>query len=733
MSELITQPILTESEKLLNKYLIDQNGSLVKELVVGQRNWYQAKVGQFLRLENSLNSGQLVDDLLAARVGADLVITFADGTTLVGLNYFNCGVAKSDQGAAMSVCHLTVAADDTAGYTIPRGAGHSNDQAQIIYHHGKQSALEWAFTNQSEYQDNYALAQALELEVEAEPALGPLTMPFWAPIAGGLAALGVASAGGGEPGLELEPEPEPLVVQNYALLTGQINAGPVTPGHGLLINAFDPQGKVLDTVAVNDQGEFNFNLDASYRGLVLLQVIDVNTAHDYINEANAKSMDLTGDLRTIINIDGGGAYTAQINPLTEMAVVSLTLSAGDKGSSQTLLGSINLGQVTQAMSKIAHAFGLLGLNTAPKLTIDADKNATLDSNSYGKALALLSAMELDEQLSTEQLLKKLSDEIAASSDHEMSLASRYQMIALARNMGLDSEAQAEAFKLPNAQHIETAWASLEAVVKAEPSATITATQLATMGVHNAQAATTINLVNDLLAKYADNPTNMNSVDEVQQLINDTNTLHSSVNGGPPPSLDVLHKLGLTQVNEDTLAVVQNAFVSLSAITGKLAIDTWVELDNLVTQEVGEYKAALTAMRNFDGSGELSDVQFSDLGLDLSGVVPDGTTQDDHLSYIESSLAQLNLISQGAQLTQQSIEAAIISYGKFFLQLSTASNVLTVQDFVNVGIIDVNSSLQVRDAALDIKGVAYASIDTFLELNIIVNQSINFDNESIIVV
>ena len=717
MSEQSVQQMISVGVSGVGVYLVDQQGTLIQELTPHEGNWYHAAAGQSLRLAQDLNTGQLVDDLMATKVGEDLVVALADGTSLVALGYFTCDITEGDSEADNeAACQLTVAADVAAGYTIPSGAGHDSDQAQIIYHHGDQSAFAWSFDQLTQNADALALAQALE--EQAEPAIGAAIVPLWAPLAGGAAALGVVSGSGSS----TEGVTSPATPVPATLVEGDVSAGPVIAGHGLLVKVFDNQGKVLDTAPVEDDGTFKLDLLNTYRGLALLQVIDLKDEdnNDYINEVDGQAKDLEGDLRSVVFIDGNGTYKVPVNPLTEMAVLSLLLKAGDKGTSETVLGDITAVQVDEAMAKIANAFGLSGLSQTPLLTIDAKGQPNTDSDAYGASLALLSAMAQEQGQTMPQLLKQLGDEIEQSSDHQLSLDARYKMLALARNMGMDTPIQAETLKLPNAEHIEGAWHSLQNVVSAELNANVTATQMGLIGIQNASDPATISLVNDLLKRYSGDTSSMDSVAEVQQLVDDTNSLLLAVDNGTAPSLALLHKLGLSQVTDATLGVVQQALAALPA--DKLAIDTWGELNNLATQEVNEYNAALAAMQGYTGGGDLTDAQFSDLGIDVSTIVPNGIVQDDHLSFIESALARLNANAGAAPLTHEAIAAAVDSYANIIGLLDTSS-ILDITNFENIGLSNVTTINQSRDVSLTLKNANYADIDTLAELEQVINTAI----------
>lgn len=718
------------------KYLVDENHTLIKTLTKAESNWYKSAPDTHYRVVENLKDYTLASDLNVSRVGDNLVVIFSDGAQLVALNYFNCG-ADDVAFPSFQSCSLTVAADDPSGYSVPSGAGSHVTDNQIVYHHGDQSAFKLMIQSNS-ITDEFILAQTVERL--SEPAVGPLAIPLWVSLTGGAVVLGSLSGGSGsDSGTSIasnnqEPQTQPENAQ--FTLTGLISAGPVIEGHDLWIKAYNEQGTLLDTLVVNSSGAFVLKLPAEYEGLVLLQAFDIKNGPDYVNEANAEEQDLVGDLRSIIKISSNGPTTVQINPLTELAVSFLGLATGDQGSSETDLRSVTEFEVNNAMATIAAAFGLTELNNVtPLLTIDATKSPTENSNDYGKALALLSGMALNKSMTSPELLKMLGKEIQDSSTQQLNEASAYEMVALAQTMDMGNtyvNTLASNLKLPNASKIAATWTILKEMVKPNSETTsvaLTQEHLAIIGVNNAENlnSTTVTLVNTLLPNYSEIPTSMDSVSEIESLVEAANAVLNSVNKGPVPSLENLHQLGLTQVTENSLGIVQKA---LGALANTTDIDEWSELSGLVNGKVTAFEDSLDRMQQTNKT-ELEEADFINLGIDVSGVVSHEVTDEngvvDHLSYLETSLVALNNIAQnnGTQITPQQIEAAVGSYGHIFDQLTSTTATITTEDFANVGITGVTTENKMDKASLSIQNASYSVIDTHKELQELVDFAVVF--------
>jgi hypothetical protein len=344
-------------------------------------------------------------------------------------------------------------------------------------------------------------------------------------------------------------------------------------------------------------------------------------------------------------------------------------------------------------------------------------------------------MALNKSMTSPELLKMLGEEIQASSTQQLNKASAYEMVALAQTMDMGNtyvKTLAGNLALPNASEIAATWTILQEMVKPNSETTsvaLTQEHLAIIGVNNAENlnSTTVTLVNTLLPNYSESPASMDSVSEIESLVEAANAVLNSVNKGPEPSLENLHQLGLTQVTENSLGIVQKA---LGALANTTDIDEWSELSGFVNDKVKAFEYSLDRMQQTNKT-ELEEADFNNLGIDVSGVVSHEVKDEngvvDHLSYLETSLVALNEIAQnnGTQITPQQIEAAVGSYGHIFDQLTSTTATITTEDFANVGITGVTTADELKYASLAIENAPYSVIDTHDELQSVVTHALLF--------
>lgn len=139
-----------------------------------------------------------------------------------------------------------------------------------------------------------------------------------------------------------------LVGLDGQLIQGKVTAGPVVPGNGLSVTAYDAQGNALGSGSINPDGSYSFSITNGYTGPVLVRVVDANTGPDYIDEARGSAVDLTSDLRALTTVTGNGVFTVNINPITELIARRVGLQGGDAATSQLVLGNTSPEQIQRA-------------------------------------------------------------------------------------------------------------------------------------------------------------------------------------------------------------------------------------------------------------------------------------------------------------------------------------------------------------------------------------------------
>ena len=362
--------------------ILNINGTPNVALKRGQKNSMTAKAGQRYRVVNEGEETAAKDgakDVAASQQGQDLLLSYADGTQVALVNFYEA--CKAEQCAVdMPGAKGT---GTSGGYVItgesPVGASLS-DGSKLVYAHGDTASMA-ALTQGAGQAPGFSTQDSLITYIPSSDA------GAWTPLHAGLGVLGAAALlhHDGKAG------PVPTVIH------GSVVAGPVVAGHGLTVVAYKADGTVLASGAVNADGTFSLQVGNDYLGPLLIKVSDTNANPDYFDEATGAPKDLTTDLRALTVIPAAGTYNVSVNVLTELAVRNLGLSGGDTGSSSTNFASLNQNQILQANQQIAATVGLaqdLVLGAAPVAIVTTTGASNDQSNDYGRLLAALSGAEV---------------------------------------------------------------------------------------------------------------------------------------------------------------------------------------------------------------------------------------------------------------------------------------------------------------------------------------------------
>lgn len=113
------------------------DGTTAQPLKAGQPNVFKAQAGARYRiLKRKAGEEQLLDDVIARRLGDDLRLDYADGTQVTVQGYF-------DTCKGASACDITLPGQDVDGYRLD-GEGvivTLGDGSVLIYTHGSREAL----------------------------------------------------------------------------------------------------------------------------------------------------------------------------------------------------------------------------------------------------------------------------------------------------------------------------------------------------------------------------------------------------------------------------------------------------------------------------------------------------------------------------------------------------------------------------------------------------------------
>ena len=253
-----------------------------------------------------------------------------------------------------------------------------------------------------------------EVVAETAPASGGIGIGG---VLGGLAGLGLAAAGGGGGGAAAAaPVVAPVVGSLATVLKIAVFAGPITDATGLSIEAFGLDGSVLVAKAqlvLAADGTYDMTLPAGYTGAVLLRITDADSGADYRDEGTQNLVDLTVDLRALINVSDSAApvQAITISPLSEMAVeILLGDMGGDNGSSAVGVSAAVAANLGQVNARIASAMDLSASNGGTDLARLAvqpvvDTAGTAVTGNYaGTLLAAISGYEKHTNKTTQETI-----------------------------------------------------------------------------------------------------------------------------------------------------------------------------------------------------------------------------------------------------------------------------------------------------------------------------------------
>ena len=248
-----------------------------------------------------------------------------------------------------------------------------------------------------------------EVVAETAPASGGIGIGG---VLGGLAGLGLAAAGGGGGGGAAAVAP--VVGSLATVLKIAVFAGPITDATGLSVEAFGLDGSVLVAKAqlvLAADGTYDMTLPAGYTGAVLLRITDADGGADYRDEGTQNLVDLTVDLRALINVSDSAApvQAITISPLSEMAVeILLGDMGGDNGSSAVVVSAAVAANLGQVNARIASAMDLSASNGGTDLArlavqpvVDTAGNAVA-GNYAGTLLAAISGYEKHTNKTTQE-------------------------------------------------------------------------------------------------------------------------------------------------------------------------------------------------------------------------------------------------------------------------------------------------------------------------------------------
>ncbi|MEP4194033.1 MAG: hypothetical protein ABJL99_00150, partial [Aliishimia sp.] len=303
---------------------------------------------------------------VSIREGDDLVIRYADGSTVVLRDFYQVAAEVDLDGG------LAQKADVVSGGDSPAPAN-----ATIVDTHGDRASVADLLAS------NSALQQFADASGGGYGALG-------------LAALvPLAMMGGGSSSEIGSTAPDPTTTTT---IRGSVVAGPVATGNDLIVNVYSAEGILLNSapVALDNDGQFEISAGGHVGPAIVIVTNSGTAVGDYWDEATGTLKDLDGAIFTATTLTEG-ANVINVNPLTTLAglTAGITLEAGVPRFDQPLTPDT----IATATQTIAEAFGLpadiITGAVAPTLIIDAT-GAVVENpnpNNYGAVLAALSGLD----------------------------------------------------------------------------------------------------------------------------------------------------------------------------------------------------------------------------------------------------------------------------------------------------------------------------------------------------
>ena len=262
--------------------------------------------------------------------------------------------------------------------------------------------------------------------VTAAGAVGeaaPLVGLGFSGISAGLALLagGLAVRGGGG---DLAAT---AIAPNERVISVTLTAGPQTDsGAGTTMALYKADGTLLGNMTYDaTSGQYKYTDTSNYTGVLIVKMVDTDTALDYIDEATGEGKNF-GQGTVLMSVaaigTGSNAVALSINPLTTIAAMKLGISAQATDAVLALTTPLTALDVLNTNKAIAKAFNILDASGAPVdistqavttvidgtgQLVNAAITGTDAASAYGRALAVISQAERASGQTTTQLVTQL--------------------------------------------------------------------------------------------------------------------------------------------------------------------------------------------------------------------------------------------------------------------------------------------------------------------------------------
>ncbi len=200
---------------------------------------------------------------------------------------------------------------------------------------------------------------------------------------------------GNNSSIALIPSSSSTVAVVDHMVSGVVVAGPVVSGNDLYVYLYQADGQtLLGSAKVDAVGAYQIHA-GTYLGVVVAIVGNSGTAPDYRDESTSAVKDLTAVLKAV-GVVANDVTTLNINPLTTVAALQASASAGSSVLTSVLVEQTNL--------STGHVFGIANLISGDIISVvnsDGSANplfaATQDGTEakvYGLVLAAMSGVDV---------------------------------------------------------------------------------------------------------------------------------------------------------------------------------------------------------------------------------------------------------------------------------------------------------------------------------------------------
>ena len=187
-----------------------------------------------------------------------------------------------------------------------------------------------------------------------------------------------------------DQQDETTEIAEQVTISGQVTLGPVIEGHGLYAEVASPDGTLLPSVSIDEQGRFSFSVDNSEQ-LIKIIVKDDNDSADYIDEATGSAKNIGDQLSAIVVLEEDKENYLSVNPLTHISASVIEKQFGGFNS-ELALEDINTINQTISQQFLDTNIDITRYEIKPIISED---QTFQEGNIGGEVLATISLLQQD--------------------------------------------------------------------------------------------------------------------------------------------------------------------------------------------------------------------------------------------------------------------------------------------------------------------------------------------------